>query len=460
MRFLLAHLIGKLSYFCLKILGRNATYLPGYLILKIDKNYLKKLKIKSKILAVTGTNGKTTTSNLIYDFLKNENYFVINNSFGSNTEEGIVSLLMKWATFKKVKVDYIVLEVDERSAIHIFSKLTPDYLLVTNIFRDSYSRNAHPDFIIDILNRAIPKETTLILNADDLLSCMIKPDNKRIYYSFKKEIKHLDYQSNVIDIVNCPNCQHLLKVDYRRYHHIGRYHCDNCGFNSFDGDFELVEINENMNTIKIKENNNIYEVNAISLREVDLYNQLSSFSLLKTLGFNLEQLQKGYEKLKVVSSRFNIENVKGLTIISSLAKGLNPVATSRVFDYIIQENKKCSIILVQSETGFITTGDYDDSKNNTSESIGWLYEIDFELLKNDCLDKIVIGGKRTLDYQVRCQIAGIAKDKILTYRNPLRCYEGIDLNKVDVVYILFDIHNKSFADYNLKQIKKRLENEG
>lgn len=455
MRFLLAHLIGKISYFCLRILGRNATYLPGYLILKIDRNYLKKLKIESKVLAVTGTNGKTTTSNLIYDYLKNENYSVINNSFGSNTEEGIISLLMKQARFNKVKIDYIVLEVDERSSIHIFSKLTPDYLVVTNIFRDSYSRNAHPDFIISILNKAIPDKTTLILNADDLLSCMIKPSNPRIYYSFKKEIKHLNYQSNVVDIANCPNCQNLLEVDYRRYHHIGRYHCKHCGFKSYDGDFELIEIDEKNNLIQIKEKENVYNVSAISLREVDLYNQLSSFALLKTLGFKLEQLQKGYEKLKVVSSRFDVKKIKNLTVVSSLAKGLNPVATSRVFDYIIQENKKCGIILVQSETGFITTGDYDDSKNNTSESIGWLYEIDFELLNNDCLEKIVIGGKRTMDYQVRCQIAGIDKKKILTYRNPLRCHEGIDLNKVEVVYILFDIHNKSFADYNLKQIEKR-----
>lgn len=457
--FWVANFFGKIVYLMLKMLGKNATCFPGTVALLFDKNFLKKIKINAKIIAVTGTNGKTATSNMIYDFLKNTNHKVINNSFGSNIESGIVSLMISEIKHGEINLDYIVIEVDERSSIHIFSKIKPDYLVITNIFRDSYSRNAHPEYIINVLNSAIPDDTVLIVNADDLLSCSIKPFNVRIFYSFTKEFSHAANNSNVIDTVTCPCCHKILDIDYRRYHHIGRYHCSNCGFKSIVGDYELFEIDNILNEIYIKHEHNIYTFPAISEREIDLYNQLAVISLLHSLNFDINTISKEFSKIKIISSRFNKIDLGNIKIVSSLAKGLNPVASSRVFDFIIQSNKSCSIILVQSETGFITKGDYDDSNNLTSESIGWLYEIDFELLNHPCVKQIIIGGKRILDYRVRCELAGIDSDKIITCRNPLLCSNNINFSDIEVVYILFDIHNQSFADYNIRQIKGRFSHE-
>lgn len=457
--FWVAVFFGKTVYLLLKFFGRNATCFPGTVALLFDKDFLKKIKINAKIIAITGTNGKTATSNMIYDFLKNTNYTVINNSFGSNIESGIVSLMLSKIKYGEINLDYIVVEVDERSSVHIFQKIKPDYLVITNIFRDSYSRNAHPEYIINVLNSAIPDDTVLIVNADDLLSCSIKPFNNRIFYSFTKEFSHASNNSNVIDTITCPCCHNVLDVDYRRYHHIGRYHCSNCGFKSIDGDYELFDINNYSNEIYIKHDNNIYTFPAISEREIDLYNQLAVITLLHLLKFDFDIIAKEFSKIKIISSRFNKIDLGEIQIVASLAKGLNPVASSRVFDFIIQANKNCSIILVQSETGFITKGDYDDSRNLTSESIGWLYEIDFELLNNSCVKQVIVGGKRILDYKVRCELAGISDDKIIICRNPLNCSDYINFADIEIVYILFDIHNQSFADYNIKKIKERFSHE-
>ncbi len=454
LRFHVAHFVGTAVHRLLRLLRRNATQLPGFIALKIDKNYLSHFEIDGTVIAVTGTNGKTTTSNLLFDFLSDAGARVINNSLGSNTESGIASLLMRESKGRRVSADYLVLEIDERASIHIFKKLTPDYLVVTNIFRDSYSRNAHPDFILGILERAIGDSTVMVTNADDLLSSGIKAGNRHIRYSFAKEIEHSNYVSNVIDITNCPNCQHPLTVDYRRYHHIGRYHCEHCGFASPDADIELVDCDAQQ--VTISDHGETYKLPAISEREFDLYNQLAALTVLRALGFDVDKLRDGFAKLQVTSSRFSSEQIGPVQVITSVAKGLNPVATSRVFDYIVQQGKRCAIILVQSETGFLTTGDYDDSKNVTSESIGWLYEIDFELLTNPCVRYLVVGGKRILDVKVRCQLAGIDESIVHLSRNPLLCHEFIDLNEVDVIYILYDIHNKSFSSYNVEQIRKRL----
>ena len=56
----------------LKLFKYNATSLSGKIVLKINKNFLKTSQhfVKKEIINITGTNGKTTTSNLISGILK------------------------------------------------------------------------------------------------------------------------------------------------------------------------------------------------------------------------------------------------------------------------------------------------------------------------------------------------------------------------------------------------------
>ena len=60
----LSILVNKTATFVLKFIHRGGS-LPGQLALKVDKNILKQLKIKGKVIVVTGTNGKTTVTHLL-----------------------------------------------------------------------------------------------------------------------------------------------------------------------------------------------------------------------------------------------------------------------------------------------------------------------------------------------------------------------------------------------------------
>jgi len=72
LRFFIALFMAKLARLLLKMLGRNATYLPGKVALKISKDFLGHLKMPETVICVTGTNGKTTVSNLLASvFTKN-----------------------------------------------------------------------------------------------------------------------------------------------------------------------------------------------------------------------------------------------------------------------------------------------------------------------------------------------------------------------------------------------------
>ena len=165
MRYILALIVSRLAYFMIKLIGKDGTYFPGKLAIKICPDFLGHIKKPKVIIGVTGTNGKTTVCNMIIDVLEDNGYRVLNNRKGANINFGIAS------TFLEAKGDYdvAVLEIDERSSKLIYPYVKPNYVVVTNFFRDSIRRNAHPEYIVDFINKAIPETTTMILNGDDLI---------------------------------------------------------------------------------------------------------------------------------------------------------------------------------------------------------------------------------------------------------------------------------------------------
>ena len=84
LRFYIAMLAAKTARLGLKLLGRNATYLPGKIAVKICKDFMGHLRLPETVICVTGTNGKTTVSNMLTKILRDCGYSVTNNSYGSN----------------------------------------------------------------------------------------------------------------------------------------------------------------------------------------------------------------------------------------------------------------------------------------------------------------------------------------------------------------------------------------
>ena len=138
-RYYIALYGAKSSVFLLKKLGRNGTQFPGALAMRICPNFLKYVPKPNNLVAITGTNGKTTVTNLISDVLVQSNFSVVSNLMGSNIREGIITTMVNATNLmgNKIKPDYIVLEVDERVSPYIYPHIKPDTLIVTNLFRDS-----------------------------------------------------------------------------------------------------------------------------------------------------------------------------------------------------------------------------------------------------------------------------------------------------------------------------------
>lgn len=447
-KFYVALWLAKLSTKVLKLLKRNATSFPGDLAIKICPNFLGILEKPEIIIGVTGTNGKTTVSNMINDILIDNGYDLVNNKYGSNIDRGITTTLINAANLHgKTDKRLAVLEIDERSANKVYPYLTPNYLICTNIFRDSLMRNGHTEFIADILNKYIPKETIMIENADDLICSHIAENNKKVYFGIDKlDTDTENFENRTRDIMVCPKCYSKLEYDYVRYHHIGKAYCPNCDYKTPDADYLATKLDLQNMKMTIKTPNGEEEYTLITNNIINIYNIVAVIALLKEFGLNYEQINTSLAKLKIVETRFSDEIYNGVRIVTHLAKGMNPIACSRAFDYARKEpGNKAAIVIVD---------DLHEEKFG-SENTSWQYDTDYEFLNDPSIKQVIVAGPRYLDAKVRLLMAGVPNEKIVCKKDEIEATQGLNLNNIDSVFILHDLYSIEETK-NIKNAVKQL----
>lgn len=425
--FYIALWAAKASTLALKLLGRNASYLPGKIALKISKNFLGYLTPPKTVIAVTGTNGKTTVSNLINSILVENGYQVTNNSLGSNVQAGIATALLQDSTLTgKAKKEIAVLEVDERSSLLIYPYIKPDYLICNNIMRDSLARNAHTDFISYIINKAVPESTKVILNADDIICASLAPNCKnRVYFGLDIDKTHEESPEYLQDIVYCPKCGQKLEAEYIRYNHIGRMHCTGCDFGSPAPDFLITDINREGSTFTVAHHGKTEVYNLINDNVVNLYNFCGLIALLSNVGLTYEQISKGFTRSKIVKTRFDKIVSGDLTVTMQLSKGQNPTACARCFSYVA----KCP----GDNKAIIFVGDnFEDS-----ESPCWFFDSNYSYLKDPSITQIIFSGPRCKDQFLRAQIAGVPTEKIKTIADSKCGCDILDTSASKDIYVLY-----------------------
>ncbi len=442
--------IAKFSSFVLKLLRRNATYFPGKIALQLCPDFMGMLEKPKTIIGVTGTNGKTTTCNMINDILEQNGYDFMNNKYGSNIDGGIATTLLQNATFTgKAKKDLAVLEIDERSANKVYPYLIPTYLVCTNLFRDSLMRNAHTEFIADILNQYIPKETIMIENADDIICSHIAEENQKIYFGIDRlPTDTEDFENITRDIRVCPKCLTKLEYDYVRYHHIGRAHCPNCGYSTPEPDYRVTKLDfENRQmTVSAKGTEEVYDL--VNDNIINIYNMLASMIVLKQLGLTHEQINSSFAKLKIVETRYSEEVYQGYPIITQLAKGMNPIACSIAFDYTRKQPGNKAVIVILDDL-------HEEAKG--SEDTAWQYDTDYEFLNDESIKQIIVAGPRYLDSYVRMLMADIPPEKIVYKKDLIEATSELKLDGIDKVFILHDLYSIEETQQIKQKVKELID---
>jgi len=465
LRYIIALWFCKTLRAVMRLFGHNATFLPGRIAVYICPMFLSFIGKPARVIAVTGTNGKTTVANLITKALESTGVTVLNNSYGSNTATGISCTLLADSTlFGKAKKDVAVLEADERSAMNIFPFINAELIVVTNLFRDSIMRNAHPAYIAGILDANIPAGTKLLLNADDLISCSIAPDNPRAYFGLER------MDSDVVDCINlindiqiCPVCNSELIYEYRRYHHIGKAVCSSCDFKSpsynyagsvndcFQKENCISDVKQEGNCVSgvrrrrvgsdaehsrdtdflllnVNSNNYSQTVKLPGDSVFNIYNTLTAYAALCQFGLEEAEAALALESAEIPQSRYNETEVGGVKVIMHMGKERNALANSRAFDYVASRPEEKELILMMNGLG---------EAKVWSENICWLYDCDFEFLNKENITRIVSTGARALDYCVRLRFAGLPPEKIRYEKDEINSPNELILKPGTSVYIFY-----------------------
>ena len=431
-KYYIALFTAKLSIPALRITGHKGTDFPGSVALKICPEFLKYIEKPKQVIGVTGTNGKTTISNLLTECLYKLGKEVLNNGSGSNTITGVVTSLIKSSSlFGRCKYDTAVFEIDERSTRLICPHLKIDKMIVANLSRDSIMRTGHPQYVRDILSRFISPQTELLLNADDLNASSVSPSNKRLYYGICKMPGDKYESENLInDVVICPKCHNKLSFEYIRYSNIGRAICPSCGFEASKYDFVASEINKDKMSMTFSANGEEIELPILNKGTFNIYNQVAVVSMLKLLGFSLSRIAEILPETGLAKTRYSAEDVNGRKVYTMLCKGLNGYAASRVFEHIKDTDGNKEILLMTNSL---------DAEIEWSEDLCWLYDADFELLNDERVKQIIVHGDRALDYRVRLLLAGIPKERITIVKKPEDGIEKLSLFDGDNIYVLYDL---------------------
>ena len=434
-RVLLAIWAGKLAGATLRALGRAGTHVPGIIARKVHPGIIGAIAHPPRVIAVTGTNGKTTASNLLAAALAAQDQRVASNRNGSNLAAGVTATLISAVDWRgRSRVDVGVFEMDERSAKLILPGLRPDVLVGLNLTRDSIKRNAHPSYIAWILSSAVPSTTTLVLNADDLLVADIGgDDNPRVFFAVDRMPTDGDRPSGAaVDVTICPVCDHGLTWDYWRYNHIGAAHCEACGFRSPEAAYRAREVDAAARRVVLDLDGETRTAALVNENIVNVYNQVAVAAALGVLGFDRDTVAAAFDQLAPPETRFMTDAVGATRVVRILTKGLVGVACSRAFDYLRSFPGRKSIVLSIDEVS---------ERTADVENTAWTYDADYDYLADDSIRQIVVGGIRRHDQALRLAIAGVDPERIVTVESETDTADVVTLDGIDAVFNLHSVHN-------------------
>lgn len=416
-----------------KILKMQGTDFPGHLADKISPNILYNINKPERNICVTGTNGKTTTVNLITDILQKDGKKTIGNIVGSNTYYGIVTSILDLSGIFRKKVDIGVFEIDELWARKILPVLKPEIFVITNLFQDSFERNGNVYYIEAMVKKAIHKDTKLILNADDAIVSNMELENEKVFFSVDNIFNEPEkINSPIEDVVYCPKCNQLISWEYKRYHHIGKYHCNNCGLKNPYAKYRVTKYLEETNEIVISEDGENINIKLINKTIENVYNIVASFAALREYGMSKEKIKEIYNDIEIIKTRYEEKKIGKKNLISLVMKGCNPIASSRTFDTIAKsKNPKTVIVLYDNLESGVNELDEKDA--------GWIFATDFTGLKDETINKIIVKAKVSSDYKMAFNINNIPTEKVEFISDLSEISEILDKEKEEEIYLLHDI---------------------
>ena len=397
-------LVGKLTYLIAGKIFKRGSSLPGVIALKLNKNILYDFKLPKTVIAVTGSSGKGSTTSIMANVYKNLGYKVY--------------------------------------AIQVFPKIKPSHVVVTNITRDQPPRQGSFEEIYNCILNSLNKECKLILNGDDPYLQYFNLDTKNECYFFGIDKTKYSYFKNdypSLNISRCPKCNKKLEYTYYHLEQLGDYKCSSCDFKRHKLTSMITSYDYNNSLITIDNN---YKINIVNNMLYNAYNTLAAFTTLSLNGLDKNIICKLINEISNNKKLYNFYkyNNRDVYVLNNKAENATTYNESVLFSHRDKDLK--TIVLGWKEIS--RRYDFDD--------ISWLYDIDFEMLKKDKIDKFICTGPQKYDLATRLKYAGFDEKKIICFDNLYKA-EKIIKRSSGSIYAILNFDYLDFFNDIMKEEK-------
>ncbi|MEE0410004.1 MAG: MurT ligase domain-containing protein [Clostridia bacterium] len=444
MRRLMAIWLGKMVFLAGKITKRQTSSAPGELALKVCPTLISDMnkRVAKKIIVTCGTNGKTTTNNVICSALEAKGYKVMCNRIGANMLSGAVTAYIESATLSgKINADYACLEIDEAYARIIFRQIKPDVMVITNLFRDQLDRYGELDGTVKLINDAIDMAdgVTLVLNADDPVCAQFgkKENVKALYYGVSEKV--LEDEDNAKEGRFCPVCGSALSYNYHHYSQLGDFFCHGCDYKRPDPDYVINNVKLGV-PMSFAINGEAYTVNYKGF--YNILNLSAVYTALCAAGESVENFDRLLSGYKPPSGRMQEFNLKK-PVVLSLSK--NPAGFNQAITTVNADSRKKDVILAINDGA----GDGRD--------ISWIWDVNFQKLRNENTNTLSVTGVRRYDTALRFKYDDTEVD-VLTDSMKDAILKALDTDS-EIIYVMVNYTAMYSTEAILKELERGYKNE-
>lgn len=347
MKFYIALWFAKIINVIINIVDKSrGSNFSGEKAMKIDPQMVAHFKgiDYTKVLFITGTNGKSTTTNLVHHIFKSNGKKVIANLEGANLIYGVATALSKASTLTgRIKADYIIFETDERYLPLIHKQLPAENIMITNLQKDQVQRNGDPDFIYGKLFDAIGGNVRLFLNNEEPRTKSFDENSDKIVTYGVERHKESFTKDASYPTMACPKCRHKIVFDYYNNDGVGKFHCVNCDHKSDDtADYTVTDVDFENRSFKLQD----IDFNMPYDTPYMCYNYAGALAVAKELGgIEPQAAAKAFGEFKNVGGRFEILKYKGKTIKYMRIKQENPETLQTCINVMAADQEKKMVCL-------------------------------------------------------------------------------------------------------------------
>jgi lipid II isoglutaminyl synthase (glutamine-hydrolysing) len=391
---------------------------PGVVARRVDPKVLTKLSRRLRLgsVAITGTNGKTTTTRMVSRVLKTAGIRAVNNSTGANLVTGVTASLVSDSGLAGAPSSEIGLfEVDEASVPKVAAEAEVEVLAVLNLFRDQLDRYGELAYTGKVIASAfgdLPQGGSVVLNADDpLVASLGRSAARPVFYGVDEPSLDTGRLQHVADSKDCPVCGTALVYESVYMGHVGVYDCHHCDFSRPILAYRASRVRlrgASGSEFQLSTPKGEAHVKTGLPGLYNVYNALAAAVVAGEAGVGLAEISRGLREFGGAFGR--VERIMAGDREAFLLLIKNPVGFNEILRTFVTGAEAKNVLIA------INDNDAD------GRDVSWLWDVDFEMLA-DAREEgkteaapFTVSGTRAQDMAVRLKYAELPVGPVIPDR--------------------------------------------